>query len=210
MVIKLIGLGIKSYFTDKYNVLDFVVVLVTCLDFIYIINKDLFQNYTTNFKVLKSLRAFRVLRMFKLARLWPQLYNMIKLVGYATKEMSNFCILLFLFLFTFSIIGMDNFAYKAKFNENWKYDSNGTYINENFNTFIEAFTTVFVVLTGDNWCDIFYKHYRGVSSYTSALFFLLLKIIGEYILLLLLLAILIEYLDEDSLNSESKKKTSGS
>ena len=56
------------------------------------------------------------------------------------------------------------------------------------------------MLTGDSWTDIFYKHYRGVSSPLASLFFLTLKLIGEYILLMLLLAILIEHFDDESLS----------
>ena len=58
---------------------------------------------------------------------------------------------------------------------------------------MEGFATTFTILTGDNWCDIFYKHYRGVSRIKSSFFFMTLKIIGGYILLLLVLAILIEH-----------------
>lgn len=73
---------------------------------------------------------------------------------------------------------------------------------------MEAFTTSFVVLTGDNWCDIFYKHFRGISSVMSTFFFIVFKIIGQYGLLLLLVAIIIESFDEDSLNTsnDAKKK----
>ena len=126
---------------------------------------------------------------------------MIKLLGKAVVDISTFCVLLFLFIFTYSILGMEWFAYYARFDSNWKVDlENGKFIDQNFNTFIEAFTTVFVILTGDNWCDIFYKHYRGVNSISSAFFFLTYKIVGQFILLLLLLAILIEHFDEESLN----------
>lgn len=98
---------------------------------------------------------------------------------------------------------MEWFAYNARFDSDWTVDLvNGKFIDQNFNTFIEAFTTVFVVLTGDNWADIYYKHFRGVSSPLSSFFFLTLKLVGQYILLLLLLAILIEHFDEDSLNED--------
>lgn len=41
-----------------------------------------------------------------------------------------------------------------------------------------GFATTFTVITGDNWSDIFYKHFRGVDKIKSGLFFMSLKIIG--------------------------------
>ena len=96
---------------------------------------------------------------------------------------------------------MEWFAHNLKLDINNVPDmENGLSINQNFDSFIQAITTVFIVLTGDNWCDIFYKHYRGVSGPLASFFFLTLKIVGQYILLLLLLPILIEHFDTESLN----------
>lgn len=112
-------------------------------------------------------------------------------------DLSYFFVLLFIFIFTYAILGMEWFANKAIFNLNNEVDlENGVTILQNFNTFLDSFTTVFVILTGDSWSNIFYMHYRGVSPALASFFFLSLKIVGGYILLLLLLAILIEYFDE--------------
>lgn len=35
MIIKLIGLGIKGYFCDKYNIFDGIIVILTAIDIIY-------------------------------------------------------------------------------------------------------------------------------------------------------------------------------
>jgi hypothetical protein len=51
-------------------------------------------------------------------------------------------------------------------------------MNSNFNTFFEAFLTVFVTLTGDKWSYIYYKHYRAVGSGIASLFFLSLMLVG--------------------------------
>jgi hypothetical protein len=128
---------------------------------------------------------------------------MLNLLAEALIDISNFGFLLFVFIFTYSILGMEWFSNKAKFNYEWHIDfEEGEFIESNFNTFIEAFSTVFIVLTGETWCETYYKHYRGVSGPLSFIFFISLKLIGTYIVLLLFLAILIEYFDEDSINQE--------
>jgi hypothetical protein len=74
---------------------------------------------------------------------------------------------------------MEWFAFKVKFNDNNEIDfsADSAYPDSNFNSFFDAFLTVFVVLTGDSWSDIYYKHERGVR-YLSSFFFLSLVIIG--------------------------------
>ena len=113
---------------------------------------------------LSTLRGFRLFRMFKLSREWTQLYNLLKLIRKSLVNLYAFAILLLMFLIIFTILGCENFAYLAKFDKNWNIDyEHGKFVDQNYNTFIEGFTTTFVILTGDNWCDIFYKHYRGVG-----------------------------------------------
>ena len=68
----------------------------------------------------------------------------------------------------------------------------GKYLDANFNTIYESFITVFIVLTGDSWTDIYYRHYIGVNKISSTIFFISLIIIGQYILLMLFVAILVD------------------
>jgi hypothetical protein len=68
-----------------------------------------------------------------------------------------------------------------------------------FNTFNEALFSVFVVLANDEWINIMSDHYRAVSGIASVPFFMSLLLLGQYILLNLFLAILLENFDEDNL-----------
>jgi hypothetical protein len=99
---------------------------------------------------------------------------------------------------------MEWFSYKAKFNKNNELDfgENGAWIDSNFNTFLEAFLTVFSCLTGDNWSQVYAMHYVAAGPLLSTLFFLTLIIVGFYILLMLFVAILVENFEEDSINQE--------
>ncbi len=78
---------------------------------------------------------------------------------------------------------------------------NGSFPLANFNNFLDAFLTVFTVLTGDVWSSIYINYYRAVGNgETAIIFFISLIVIGEKILLNLFLAILLENFDEDSLD----------
>lgn len=126
-----------------------------------------------------ALRAFRLLRIFKLAKSWKNLQNLIKTIGRTLKDVSTFSVLLFLFIFIYSLLGMELFGYKAKFNEDGEVDLvNGTTVVENFDNFLDAFSTVFIVLTGDSWSTFYFNMYRATDGYTATIFFLSLIIIG--------------------------------
>ena len=111
---------------------------------------------------LLALRAFRLLRVFKLAKSWDSLFNLLKTISRTVKDVSNFSILLFLLIFTYSLLGMEVFAYNVAFNDLGYFDlGRGGYPDSNFNYFLEAVASVFIVLANDGWSTIFFNHYRS-------------------------------------------------
>ena len=62
-------------------------------------------------------------------------------------------------MFTYTLLGMELFAYRAKFNDKNVLDltSNGRYPASTFNTFYEAALSVFIVLANDGWTDIYFN-----------------------------------------------------
>ena len=80
------------------------------------------------------------------------------------KDISNFSILLFLFMFVYSLLGMELFANKVKFNEHdlpAYGDEDGSYPDSTFNSFLESFVSVFITLANDGWSTIYINHYRS-------------------------------------------------
>lgn len=69
MVIKLIGLGIKFYFSDKFNAFDLIIVLISTID----VGLSFSSEERKGGRAFQALRAFRLLRVFKLAKSWKQL-----------------------------------------------------------------------------------------------------------------------------------------
>jgi hypothetical protein len=66
MVSKLIGLGIKDYAADSFNLFDCTVVVISILDLVISkVGMDFYGGGT-----ISALRAVRLLRVFKLARSW--------------------------------------------------------------------------------------------------------------------------------------------
>jgi hypothetical protein len=98
---------------------------------------------------ISAFRGVRLLRVFKLARSWKSFQEMLIKIGKTVKDISSFSVLLFLFMFTYTLLGMEMFSHKVHYNEFNELDDNGESPRANFDTFWFALTSVFIVLTGE-------------------------------------------------------------
>ena len=114
-MIKLIGLGPRRYARDPFNIFDAVVVILALLDFVLI------RSYSTDSKTDGGISAFRVirlLRIFKLARSWTTLRELLRRIAMTAREVAIFMVLLLLCMFVFALLGMEMFGHKVQFDEN--------------------------------------------------------------------------------------------
>lgn len=95
-------------------------------------------------------------------------------------------------MYMYTLLGLELFAYKAKFNDDGNLDlEGGTSPDSNFDKFLNSIITVFIVLTNDGWSSIFYNYNRGAGAVSSTIYFVSLIIFGQKVLLNLFLAILL-------------------
>jgi len=109
MIFKLIGLGPKQYIKDYYNVFDCCIVILSLIDFILSISIPK-ENIGSATDVLKAFRALRLMRMIKLARRWTALQEILAKMVMSLEGIGVFTILLLLFMYIFSLLGMQIFA----------------------------------------------------------------------------------------------------
>lgn len=162
MLIKLIGMGFKGYFQEGMNVFHSLIVISSVVDIIisYTSSQNLGGSAVT------AIRAIRLLRVLKLAKTWKKLRFLLRTITKTAKDVTTFSILLALFMFTYTLLGLELFAERAKFDANNNVDpDNGTSPVYNFDYFFSAFTTVFIVLTNDSWQYMLYAHYRAVGEF---------------------------------------------
>ena len=105
-----LALGFKEYLMDSFSLFDFSVVTFSLVD---IILSNL--NSAVIGKQITVLRAFRILRIFKLAKTWTELHELLGTLWKTIIDISSFTVVLFLFMFIYTILGMELFAFKAKF-----------------------------------------------------------------------------------------------
>ena len=109
MILKLIGLGVKNYCMDKFNLFDGFIVILSLIELSIELSRDI------ELDILQIFRALRLLRTVKLARKWKTLQTMLKLMADSLVDISNFSLLLFILIFISALLGMEVFAYSVAF-----------------------------------------------------------------------------------------------
>lgn len=71
--------------------------------------------------MVTALRGFRLLRIFKLARSWKRFELLLETMSNTLKDVASFSIVLFLYIFIFTLLGMELFAYRAKLDPETNY-----------------------------------------------------------------------------------------
>ena len=115
MVIKMLGLGLKDYMSDNFNIFDSCIVSTSVVEFLIALS-----GIKTSGGALTSLRTLRLLRVFKLARSWTSFRELLEKMIMTVKDIANFSVLMLLFVFICSLLGMELYAYRVKFNDNSK------------------------------------------------------------------------------------------
>jgi len=149
--------------------------------------------------VISALRAFRLIRLIKLARSNHTLRCLLDSIAHTIVAIGNFMVILAIFIYVFALLGMQMFAGRLVFDEDMKfYPVNGKISRENFDNLLSALITVFQILVGDNWNTVMYKAYLAVAP-TAVIYFIIVVLIGKIILLNLFLAILLGNFEQESL-----------
>ncbi|XP_005387430.1 PREDICTED: voltage-dependent L-type calcium channel subunit alpha-1D isoform X8 [Chinchilla lanigera] len=199
MLIKMYSLGLQAYFVSLFNRFD-------C----FVVCGGITETILVELEIMSPLgisvfRCVRLLRIFKVTRHWTSLSNLVASLLNSMKSIASLLLLLFLFIIIFSLLGMQLFGGKFNFDETQTKRST-------FDNFPQALLTVFQILTGEDWNAVMYDGimaYGGPSSsgMIVCIYFIILFICGNYILLNVFLAIAVDNLaDAESLNTAQKEE----
>ena len=156
MCLKLFGLGVNKYCEDSMNLFDAVIVVSSIVEIAM-----------GGGGALSVLRTFRLMRIFKLVRFMPGLRRQMIVILGSLVEVSNFCLILLLFMFIYSILGM--FLFGAKLQG-----------RSHFNNLYRSFVTVFQMLTIEDWPGVMFDAVSA-TSYAATIYFMTLLVSGNYV-----------------------------
>eukprot|EP00937_MAST-01D_sp_MAST-1D-sp2_P000780 g780.t1 len=188
-LIKIYALHLHVYLTDSFNRFDLTIVLFSVAELLLkSVAKGVSIGFNANF-----LRVLRLLRIFKLAKRWKTLRVLCQIVLEAMPGLANISAILLVFVLSFALIGVQLFGDKYKPD---KFPDGVP--RSNFNNCWMGFITVFQVMTGEDWNQVMHESMQ-INEAGSAIIFLLMFFIGNYVMLNLFLAILLENFSGTSL-----------
>lgn len=115
MLFKLVGLGVVTYAIDPVNLFDALVVIVSVIELALAAGS---KENSGGGMTLTVFRAFRLLRVFRLARQWHSFHRMTNKMLDTIKDIAIFFILLLIIVLVFSLLGVELFSNYAKFDSN--------------------------------------------------------------------------------------------
>ncbi|KAF5906341.1 voltage-dependent T-type calcium channel subunit alpha-1G isoform X7, partial [Clarias magur] len=187
MLLKLLVYGPFGYIKNPYNIFDGIIVVISVWEIV-----------GQQGGGLSVLRTFRLMRVLKLVRFMPALQRQLVVLMKTMDNVATFCMLLMLFIFIFSILGMHLFG--CKFGS--ERDGDTVPDRKNFDSLLWAIVTVFQILTQEDWNKVLYNGMASTSP-VAALYFIALMTFGNYVLFNLLVAILVEGFQTEGDGSKS-------
>ncbi|XP_077304047.1 sodium channel protein type 2 subunit alpha-like isoform X3 [Lithobates pipiens] len=188
MVFKLIALDPYYYFQEGWNIFDGIIVSLSLMEL-----------GLANVEGLSVLRSFRLLRVFKLAKSWPTLNMLIKIIGNSVGALGNLTLVLAIIVFIFAVVGMQLFgkSYKECV---CKISDDCELPRWHMNDFFHSFLIVFRVLCGE-WIETMWDCMEVAGQSMCLLVFMLVMVIGNLVVLNLFLALLLSSFSSDNLTA---------
>ncbi len=211
MILKLCANGVIAYMRSGMNLFDATIVIVSLADIISSPPVLFGGPQNSNGGAITALRCFRIFRIFKMFGRWSNMRILVKRIVSIVNQTMNLIALLLLFLFICTLIGMQFFANRLRFRDNgtvikeiqseeWK--NAGDWPRSNFDDFTHSFATVFQIMTTENWNNVMYDCWRATGP-AATLFSIFMIIVGNYFLINLFMAIILNEFDNESDDSVS-------
>lgn len=160
----------KEYLSQAWNWFDVTIVLIA------LIPTSIFSNG----EIITSLRVLRVFRVLRLFKAFPELQLMIKVLLKSCKSVYYAGLLLTIFMYLYSIIGVTLFKGHSSV------ETAHTNNLDPFGNIFEAFFSLFRVSTGEDWTDLRYDLLSlnvGISPVVINVYFLSWYVLSAFLLI---------------------------
>ena len=220
MGIKLLGLGCRGYWCDRWNALDGSLVLSFVVSQLL---EAIVGEHAINLTLLRILRLVRLVRILRVLRSWQSFCVIVATFIRTIPQLCNLIILILLFTFSFALLGMQLFGaiwtsargyYEGSADDCVHHVCPGGLLEKphyHFDHWYPAMITVFMALTG--------KWVHAMEPMTEiaevglgcGLFFVAVIVLGKFVLLNFLISVIItEFaatMSEQALENAKLKKT---
>ncbi|XP_033021876.1 sodium channel protein type 5 subunit alpha-like [Lacerta agilis] len=197
VILKIIALDPYYYFQQRSNIFDSVIVFISIIE----LSSEPKENKASgkkgsrkgNFTVLRTLRLMRV---FKLAKSWPTLNTLIKIILNSVDALGNLTLVLAIIVFIFAVFGMQLFGGNYKIH--CKKLADDCKLRWHMQDFFHSFLVIFRILCGE-WIETMWGCMVVNEPSMCLLVFLLVMVIGNLVVLNLFIALLLNSFSTDNL-----------
>jgi len=210
MILKLIGLGVRTYVREPFDLFDGFIVTISWVDIIITHVTSASNSFLT------ILRTMRVLRVFKIMRYLPAAARLLRILGLTLWASLPFCGLFLVWMYVFTVSGLLIFGANMDLppyvvdtttgdmiqNYEWTctryaggfYTANYTRCpaGSNYDTLVWAVVTSVQLLTKENWSDIMIHACTTANTWVPVIYFLVVIVMGTYVVLNLFIAVIID------------------
>ncbi|NXW21456.1 SCN4A protein, partial [Circaetus pectoralis] len=177
MILKIIALDPYNYFQQKWNIFDSVVVMIGLISF------------------EENLSSFRLLRIFKLAKSWPALNTLMKIILNSVGALGNLTLVLIITVFIFAVVGKQVLG--NYYESNYSKINTDEYLRWHMKDFCHSFLIIFRILCGE-WIETMWECMEVAGKGLCLPIFLLVLVIGNLVVLNLFIALLLSSFSTDS------------
>ncbi|XP_073097701.1 sodium channel protein type 9 subunit alpha isoform X4 [Manis javanica] len=188
MVLKLIAMDPYEYFQVGWNIFDSLIVTLSLVEL-----------FLADVEGLSVLRSFRLLRVFKLAKSWPTLNMLIKIIGNSVGALGNLTLVLAIIVFIFAVVGMQLFG-KSYRDCVCKISRDCELPRWHMHDFFHSFLIVFRVLCGE-WIETMWDCMEVAGQAMCLIVYMMVMVIGNLVVLNLFLALLLSSFSSDNLTA---------
>ncbi|EPY86848.1 sodium channel protein type 10 subunit alpha-like isoform 2 [Camelus ferus] len=189
MVFKIIAFDPYYYFQKRWNIFDCIIVTVSLIEL-----------GTARKGSLTVLRTFRLLRVFKLAKSWPTLNTLIKIIGNSVGALGNLTIILAIIVFVFALVGKQLLGDNYKKNRHKISAPNEDWPRWHMHDFFHSFLIVFRILCGE-WIENMWACMEVGDKSICLILFLTVMVLGNLVVLNLFIALLLNSFSADNLTA---------
>ncbi|KAM9843922.1 sodium channel protein type 4 subunit alpha B [Aulostomus maculatus] len=182
MILKILAMDPYYYFQVGWNIFDSIIVTISLVEL-----------------GLADVEGLSVLRMrvFKLAKSWPTLNMLIKIIGNSVGALGNLTLVLAIIVFIFAVVGMQLFGrnYKdcvCRISEDCELP------RWHMNDFFHAFLIIFRILCGE-WIETMWDCMEVAGQTMCLIVYMMVLVIGNLVVLNLFLALLLSSFSGDNL-----------
>ncbi|XP_010158439.1 PREDICTED: sodium channel protein type 5 subunit alpha-like [Eurypyga helias] len=176
MVLKIIALDPYNYFQQKWNIFDSIVVMIGLISF------------------KENLSSFRLLRIFKLAKSWPALNTLMKIILNSVGALGNLTLVLIITVFIFAVVGKQVLG--SYYENNFSKISTSEDLRWHMKDFCHSFLIIFRILCGE-WIETMWECMEVAGKGLCLPIFLLVLVIGNLVVLNLFIALLLSSFSTD-------------